>query len=216
MLRHWMLAAVALCLGWMIYSRFPSSDLRQRISLASAYVALIYLVFSLALGPYRVWRKIPNPVSFDLRRDVGIWTGLLATSHTAVGLTVHLRGRMWMYFLERLHPIAIQKSWFGFANYSGAVAALVFVLLLAISNDLSLRKLGTARWKSIQRWSYVASGLTIAHGLAFQFVEKRKTGWVTVLMLMAALAIAFQVAGYLRISRPSGRPATRFDKRFDN
>jgi DMSO/TMAO reductase YedYZ heme-binding membrane subunit len=64
--------------------------LGHRLSLASAYVAVIYLAISLALGPYRIWRKLPNPISFDLRRDIGIWVGLLAILHTAVGLTVHL------------------------------------------------------------------------------------------------------------------------------
>jgi hypothetical protein len=31
-----------------------------------------------------------QPVSFDLRRDVGIWTGILAIVHTAIGLIVDL------------------------------------------------------------------------------------------------------------------------------
>jgi hypothetical protein len=31
-----------------------------------------------------------QPVSFDLRRDIGIWTGILGVVHTAIGLTAHL------------------------------------------------------------------------------------------------------------------------------
>ncbi len=201
MLRHLLLAVAALCLGCLIYALFPSSDLRHRVSLASAYVAVIYFAFSLSLGPYRIWRKLPNPVSFDLRRDVGIWVGLLATLHTVVGLMVHLRGRMWMYFLENLHPVRVQKSWFGLANYFGTVAVLVFLLLLAVSNDLSLRKLGTARWKSVQRWSYVAAGLTVVHGFAYQFVEKRQIGWVAVLLVVTTVAINLQLTGFLLVRR---------------
>lgn len=120
---------------------------------------------------------------------------------TLVGLTVHLRGRMWMYFFENLHPVRVQKSWFGFANYLGTAAAVIFMLLLVISNDLSLRKLGTVRWKSIQRWSYVAAGLTIIHGLAYQFVEKREVGWVAVLLGVTAVAIGLQLAGFFLIRR---------------
>src|SRR6266851_1364914 len=71
LLRHMLLAVAALCIGSAIYALLPAPDLRHRISLASAYVAIIYLAISLALGPYRIWRKLPNPISFDLRRDIG-------------------------------------------------------------------------------------------------------------------------------------------------
>jgi DMSO/TMAO reductase YedYZ heme-binding membrane subunit len=46
-------------------------------------------------------------------------------------------------------------------------------MLLALSNDVSLRALGTRSWKSAQRWIYVAFDLTIVHGIAYQLVEKR-------------------------------------------
>jgi methionine sulfoxide reductase heme-binding subunit len=48
----------------MIYALLPPPDVRHRVSMASAYVAVIYLVVSLAIGPYHVWRKLPNPISF--------------------------------------------------------------------------------------------------------------------------------------------------------
>jgi sulfoxide reductase heme-binding subunit YedZ len=192
---------VALCLGALISAVFRSWDLRQRMSLASAYVALIYLALSLSLGPYRIWRKLSNPISFDLRRDIGIWVGLLAVVHTTMGLMVHLRGRMWMYFLASLRPIRIQISWFGLANYLGGMATLIFILLLVISNDLSLRKLGTKRWKSVQRCSYVAAILTIVHGFAYQFVEKRRIDWVIVLAVLVGLTLGLQLAGFSIVRR---------------
>jgi sulfoxide reductase heme-binding subunit YedZ len=138
-------------------------------------------------------------VSFDLRRDIGIWAALLAIFHTGFGLTVHLRGRMWMYFFKRLHPLAIQKSTFGFANYVGLAATLIFVMLLAISNDFSIRSLGSRSWKSIQRWTYAAFGLTVAHGIAFQIVEKRRIPWVIIFAGMATVALVLQFLGLLRV-----------------
>ena len=81
--------------------------------MASAYAGLFFLAASLSLGPWNVLRRKPNPVSSDLRRDVGIWAGVLALIHTAVGLTVHLRGRMWMYFFKGLHPLRLQNTSFG-------------------------------------------------------------------------------------------------------
>ena len=197
-LRHFTLLISAVILVWIVYTATPPPDLRHRLSLSTAYVALIFLGITLALGPWKYLTRKPNPISFDLRRDFGIWAGILALVHTGIGLTVHLRGRMWMYFFKRLHPLAIQNSEFGAANYIGAVSALLFVLLLVISNDLSLRSLGTRRWKSLQRWTYVAAILAVAHGVLFQLVEKRHLPWVIAYAAIIAIAASIQLAVFFR------------------
>src|SRR5713226_2215143 len=72
--RYLVLAATAtVCLA---YAATPPPDVRHRLSMATAYAGLIFLAASLWLGPWNVLRRRPNPVSFDLRRDVGIWTGI--------------------------------------------------------------------------------------------------------------------------------------------
>src|SRR3954453_20554893 len=136
------LAAGAIAIIYLAYAATPPPDVRHRLSMATAYAGLLFLAVSLWIGPWNVLRRLPNPVSFDLRRDIGIWTGILAILHTIIGLTVHLRGRMWMYFLKSRHPLKLQNTQFGFANFTGLGAVLLFVMLLAISNDISLRKLG--------------------------------------------------------------------------
>jgi sulfoxide reductase heme-binding subunit YedZ len=187
--------AFAICA--LVYFLTPPPDQRHRLSIGLAYAALFFLSASLWLGPWNVLRRKHNPVSFDLRRDVGIWAGLLAVFHTAVGLTVHLRGRMWMYFFQRLHPMRIQNSDFGLANYTGLFAALLFVLLLVISNDASLRGLGRTRWKSLQRWAYAAFVLTIIHGIAYQVIEKRHLPWLLVSGTLVLSAGMIQLVGFL-------------------
>ncbi len=195
--RHLILLLVAGASTLIAYIATPPPDIRHRLSMATAYAALLFLAASLCLGPLNVLRGRPNPISFDLRRDVGIWAGILAVVHTAIGLTVHLRGRMWMYFLKSLDPLKIQDTQFGLANYLGLAAALLFVLLLAISNDYSLRHLSSRRWKSLQRWAYVAGVLTILHGLFYQIVEARPRAWVVVYWAVVAIACGFQGAGQL-------------------
>lgn len=195
--RHTALAISAAILVWIGFAAAPPPDFRHRLSLSTAYAALIFLAATLALGPWRTLAHRANPVSFDLRRDLGIWSAILALVHTGVGLTVHLRGRMWMYFFKRLHPLAIQNTQFGAANYIGLVSALLFILLLVISNDLSLRSLGTRRWKSLQRWTYIAAILAVVHGVLFQLVEKRHLPWVIVFAAIIAIALAIQAVGYL-------------------
>lgn len=201
--RHLILAALACAMVALAYMATPPPDVRHRASMATAYAALAFLALCLWLGPWNVLRRRRVPVSFDLRRDVGIWAGALAILHTAVGLTVHLRGRMWMYFFRKLHPLRIQNTTFGFANYVGLIAALLFVMLLFLSNDLSLRALGTRRWKSLQRWIYAAFALTIAHGVAYQLVEKRRLPWVILFAGLSAGVIAIQIAGFIRTRKTS-------------
>lgn len=199
--RHFLLAVTAIVITVAAYAATPPPDFRHRLSMATAYASLAFFAGSLWLGPWNILRRRPNPVSFDLRRDIGIWAGVLALVHTAVGLTVHLRGRMWMYFFKHLHPLVLQRTEFGFANYVGLVSAILFVILLAISNDYSLRRLGTRRWKSLQRWTYVAFVLTVAHGIAYQLVEKRHLPWVFVFALITLIAIAIQALAWSRIAQ---------------
>jgi sulfoxide reductase heme-binding subunit YedZ len=201
--RHLWLALLAFAIVSLAYTATPPPDVRHRASMATAYAGLVFLCWSLWLGPWNVLRRRPNPVSFDLRRDIGIWAGLLAVLHTVVGLTVHLRGRMWMYFFKTLHPLALQNTQFGFANYTGLVAALLFCMLLVLSNDASLRWLRRRRWKSLQRWSYAAFVLTAAHGIAYQLVEKRRWPWVLVFAGLLTGATALQISGFLRVRRIS-------------
>lgn len=117
--RHVRLAAAAVAIISLVYLATPPPDIRHRLSLGTAYAGLAFLAATLGMGPWNLLRKRPNPVSFDLRRDMGIWAGALAIVHTAIGLTLHLRGRMWMYFFKRLHPPTLQNTQFGLANFVG-------------------------------------------------------------------------------------------------
>lgn len=135
-----------------------------------------------------------NPISFDLRRDVGIWAGIMALLHTGIGLNVHLRGRPWLYFVDQHHRV--RRDLFGFGNETGLIAALLFLFLLALSNDVSLRRLGTRKWKSLQRWSYAAVVLTVAHGVAYQQIEKREESYRVVLWIVTAIVVFLQVVGW--------------------
>jgi sulfoxide reductase heme-binding subunit YedZ len=190
--------ALAIVITCLAYAAIPPPDIRHRLSMATAYAGLIFLAVSLWLGPWNVLRRRPNPISFDLRRDVGIWTGILAILHTGIGLTVHLHGRMWMYFFRRLQPLRVQDTMFGFANYAGLAAALVFLMLLGISNDWSLRNLKASRWKNLQRWTYGAFVLTGAHGVAYQLIEKRHTAWVLVFSGVMIAVVVGQTLGFFR------------------
>jgi sulfoxide reductase heme-binding subunit YedZ len=74
-------------------------------------------------------------------------------------------------------------------------------MLLAISNDFSLRTLKMRRWKSLQRWTYAAFALTAAHGIAYQLIEKRYVLWVLVFALVMSAIAAGQIFGFVQVQR---------------
>jgi len=177
-------------------------DTVSRISIGTAYSALFLTGLALTLGPWNVLRRKFNPVSFDLRRDIGIWAGIAAVVHTSVGLNVHLRGRPWIYFADEHRHLRL--GMFGFGNYTGLVAVLLFAMLLAISNDLSLRRLGVMKWKSFQRWTYIAAALTAVHAVAYQNVEKRTLPFRLLMYAVFTAILTLQLAGILRRKRMQG------------
>lgn len=194
----------------LLYVSRPYRDFWTRASFATAYPALALLALTLLMGPLKIFRKRRNPISSDLRRDTGIWAGIFALIHTAIGQNVHLRGRPWLYYVYgpgSPHSFPLRHDLFGFSNYTGAVSCLLIAVLLATSNDYSLRALGTPRWKGLQRWNYAAFVLAAAHTIAYQSSEKKNAMFVNGAAVCMILVASFQLAGYLRrradVSRPS-------------
>jgi sulfoxide reductase heme-binding subunit YedZ len=192
-----LLAVVSTGLTVALAYGFPFRTQIATFSTASAYAALALLVVSLSLGPLNVLSSRPNPVSTDLRRDIGIWAALLGLFHTVLGLQVHMDGNFWLYFSfppgQSRFPLRYDP--FGLANYAGLIAAGVLVMLFTLSNDAALRALGPKRWKALQRWNYAGFGLVAAHGALYQILEKRNAALVGLLGLMIFIGAALQLAG---------------------
>jgi methionine sulfoxide reductase heme-binding subunit len=198
---HLPLALASSMLIAMFFQFVTSPDPRFRLSMATAYTALILLGGTLLTGPINVLKSRPNPISTDLRRDLGIWAAIIGILHTAVGLTVHMSGKFWLYFVypaQEAHLLPIRLDPFGFANYTGLIATLVLAFLLAISNDLSMRMLGGKHWKDLQRWNYGLYVLVVLHALAYQLVEKRQMPYSILFAALVAVVIVIQWAGFRR------------------
>jgi sulfoxide reductase heme-binding subunit YedZ len=189
--------SATMTVGTYAVARSPSET--YRVSMATAYASMALLVFVLALGPIKVLRRQPNPVSTRVRRDAAIWAGVLGVIHAAVGLFVHMHGKMYQYFFyarDRWPGFPLPRfDAFGFANDSGLAATAILALLLALSNDVSLRRLGSPRWKSLQRTNYVGMALIVAHGAVYQYTTGRPLGFVFVFGVLALFALVVQIAG---------------------
>jgi sulfoxide reductase heme-binding subunit YedZ len=206
-----LLVLSAISVGLIFLTR-PYRDPWMKASFSTAYPALILLLATLAIGPFNVLTRRRNPVSSDLRRDIGIWAGILSIVHTAVGQNVHLRGRPWLYYVydhpER-HILPIRHDVFGVCNYTGAFCTLTVLLLLATSNDYSLRRLGTRKWKSLQRWNYAAFALLAVHALGYLLgIEHQKAPFVATTVAALAITLLAQASAFLlqRKKQPTRTP----------
>ncbi len=210
MRHHLPLFLVSFLLTAALYLTRPYRDVISRSSFATAYPALLLLAATLATGPWNVLRKRRNPVSSDLRRDLGIWAGILALAHSATGQMVHLRGRPWLYYVYEhpaRHTLPFRHDLFGVSNDTGLASALVVIALLATSNDYSLRRLGTPQWKRLQRWNYAAFALAAIHTAAYLSSEKNSATFVVGSALCVAIVIALQTAGYVSRRRAVQAPS---------
>jgi sulfoxide reductase heme-binding subunit YedZ len=208
--RHIGLALASAALTAAVFYLVQSEHALVRLSMATAYAGLALLGAALATGPWNVLRGRPNPVSTDLRRDIGIWAGILGLVHVAAGLQVHMSGDMWQYFFYPPAPrrLVVRLDPFGLANYSGIGVTLILAVLLALSNDRSLRWLGARRWKLTHRSAYVGFVLVVGHGALYQVLEKRSLPFVALFAALAVAVTALQLAGFRRTRSRARRSAS--------
>jgi sulfoxide reductase heme-binding subunit YedZ len=206
-----LLLIIAMVIALAAYLLLPGQPALRRISIGTGYVGVIFLAAALIIGPLNTLRGVSNPLSTYLRRDIGIMAGIFAVAHTIVGLQVHMGGDFVRYFFQRKangEVGAVRFDAFGIANHLGLIAVLIIVVLLVISNNVSLRTLGPRRWKTIQRSNYVGAGLVAVHGLVYQAIEHRRSAFVVCFVVITAAAGIMQCSGFLqrrgRLARERG------------
>jgi sulfoxide reductase heme-binding subunit YedZ len=178
------------------------------LSFATAYAGLLLLAVALAIGPLNVLRRRPNPVSTDLRRDIGIWAAVCGIVHTVAGLQVHMHGTFARYFLPAPGAhVDRGAAVFFTANYLGMAGAVLLVLLMALSNDIALRKLGVPLWKLLQRSTYILLAAVVLHGALYQILEKRAALLVSILAATTVLVLVMQLRGVREWRQASLRDA---------
>ncbi|MHB1857198.1 MAG: ferric reductase-like transmembrane domain-containing protein [Acidobacteriaceae bacterium] len=198
---HLSLAAATASTVFCLYITRPYRDVITKLSFSTAYPALVLLVITLWIGPWNLLRGHRTPVSSDLRRDIGIWAGILGIVHTIIGFCVHMRGRPWLYFIyprSQHHSFPLRHDIFGFANETGLIATIILVVLFATSNDYSLRRLGTPRWKQLQRWNYALFLFVLLHTVAYQTIEKQHAPFVAAVVACSAMTLCLQALGFQR------------------
>lgn len=197
LVRHYLplTALSALAMGGIDWMLAPSGGKLERLVVASAYTALLLISITLLIGPLNLVRQRPNPVSSDLRRDVGIWAGLVSLGHMLFGLQWHYPWEPWMFFWDSSGKIPLRHDSFGQASFLGLGGILIVVLLLAISNDRAFRTLGRQRWKALQRLNYGLLGLVTLHAIIFIPTDARDQRYLLIVAGIVAVVIVGQIAG---------------------
>ena len=114
----------------MLYASRSYPDVLTRLSFSTAWPALILLTLTLLIGPWRQLKGKTSALSLDLRRDIGIWAGIVGLLHTGIGQCVHLRGRPWLYYVYEKwgeHAVPLRHDIFGLSNFTGLFAALILL-----------------------------------------------------------------------------------------
>jgi sulfoxide reductase heme-binding subunit YedZ len=210
MRRHLALATLTLAASLIPVYALSSKSPAFRLSMGSAYVSLALLAATLCLGPWNVVRNRANPLSTHVRRDLGIWAAIAGLVHVIAGLQVHMRGRFWLYFIPNKEPspVFFRTDFFGFANLTGLLATTILILLLALSSDRVMARLGGRRWKRWQRSSYLLALLVVAHGFAYQAIEGRQPILVAAFSGVVALVLLAQLLGLRQTHRDRARVET--------
>ncbi|MEL7233566.1 MAG: hypothetical protein AAGK74_03660, partial [Chloroflexota bacterium] len=176
----------------------PLASWNYIIMLATGYVALLLIGFTLAYGTLNLFNRRRNPVNLNVRRDAGIWAGVTGIVHVVLGFGVYSGPAILPYYVRWTDAGGIRPltSLFGFNNYVGTLASVILVLLLLTSNNLSLIWLKGKRWKAIQRWNYALAVLAFAHTFGYQQISHRAPVflWGTLALLLVTLVA--QGVGY--------------------
>lgn len=174
-----------------------TNDLLFCLSMATGYTGLVLLAITLLTSPLKVIRKLPNPVSDDFTRDIGIWAAIVSIAHVVFGLQRHFTGRMWLYFLnEGINFPYIRMDLFGTANHTGLIATIILIVLLATSNNRILSALGVKSWKRLQRWNYGLFALVLLHSGLYQVIVDRSSPYPYILAVIGIMVITIQLSGF--------------------
>jgi sulfoxide reductase heme-binding subunit YedZ len=191
---HLVLAVASGLLVAAIVQAF-SAPFRVSLSGATAYASLLLLAVTLLLGPANVVLGRPNPVSIDIRRDCGVWAAGLGMVHTGLELWRPFQGAVLRVFVEAPGRLRLDSP--VLANDTGLAATLLLALLLALSNDRSLRWLRPRRWKTLQRLSYLLFAAAVVHTLLYQRLVQPGTLFVFLLPVLVSAVLALQLAGWM-------------------
>jgi DMSO/TMAO reductase YedYZ heme-binding membrane subunit len=200
------LALALLCIGGLGVAAIsgPAATAADRLSIVSAYQCLLLLGLALLIGPASVLRNERLVVNSYVRRDTGIWAASTGLLHFYLANVLSMNYEYLGTYVEnaaQLPTAAVRSTLYNSGTISGYIIAVLFIVLLTLSSDWMVRKVGLKWWKRIQRLSYLAFILTCIHAFEFQVLEARPLLWVLVVAAITGVTFAGQCIGFLAVRR---------------
>jgi len=168
--RHAIVAAATALMVLIVWRTRFGWDPMHAWNRAFADVSLLLLVATLAVGPLaRLWPPAARLVLW--RRELGVWTVFAAVGHVLIVLTGWVEWQPVRLFYS-LNPF--RRDWtldqgFALGNLLGIVALGYSLVLLATSNDASVRLLGGSTWKFVQQGVSILYALVVLHTAYFLY-----------------------------------------------
>lgn len=201
------LLTIAGCYLTSIYA--AGSTFNEIVAIGTGYVSLLMLAITLLIGPLNLLRKRKNPVNINLRRDIGIWSGITACLHVIFSLQIYPGKGILEYFTGQPQKGAVPSyGLFEVSNGIGLIAMLIMVGLMVTSNQVSLIWLKGKRWKLLQRFNYGLIVLALVHTFAFQVINLRESYFFYATIILSLAVLVAQGAGIaITMSRANARKA---------
>ena len=165
------LATLATYLFLVVHSKWAPIHLWNR---SFADTSLVLLAITMMLGPaarlWNTWNRL-----LPWRRQFGIYAVGFGAVHTLLVLDGWVEWDIPRVAGFLVHPAlggyVLAEHGFGLANVVGIIALLYGVILLTISNDYAVRRLGGSVWKFIQSGAYIMWALVVVHTAYFLFMH---------------------------------------------
>lgn len=145
---------------------------RWNRAFGDAAVLLLALTMMLGAVP-RLFR--PAARWLPWRRELGIYSVLLALTHTIIILDGWVEWDFVRLFGFEFHPIDLEyvmlQHGFGFANAIGILALGIGLILLLTSSDRAVRLLGASSWKTVQMMAIVFWAMVVVHTAYFLYAH---------------------------------------------
>ncbi|MEB2780454.1 hypothetical protein U3A58_08620 [Algoriphagus sp. C2-6-M1] len=200
------LTVISIISTYIFYELWDNMGPIPFITYASGYIGIFLLALSLLIGPVNLILNRKNPLSTYLRRDLGVFGGVLSLVHSVIGLFMHFTGKPWLYFVEEVSAgYAIRFGVFGIANYTGLLGALIILFLIAISNNYSMKELKAVKWKNFQRFTYLMFVLVILHSIFYRINANKETLIMYLYLPLFFGVLLFQIIGVVLKIRNKNR-----------
>ena len=150
-------------------------------------------------------------VVLPYRRELGIWFGIFAITHTIIILDGWVLWDFYVFmgyqYIPAIDQTVRMESGFGMANILGLFAVIIALPLMATSTDWATRTLGAGAWKFLHYSSYMIFYAVALHTAYFLYIHYTMSfhrtvpdpNWFQIpFAILTAAVVALQIGAFVK------------------